>query len=126
MPPAGFVASEWIIHVVTEVAHRTVDALPSEWEVTRLAHRLREHLPEFRARYGLETVAVFGSYVRNEQHLDSDLDLLVTFSRTLDLIDLVGLRDELTELIGVPADVVMRSTLRPRLARYVLREAVGV
>jgi len=105
---------------VAEPALGTVDTLPPEWEVTRLAAVLRAHLPDLRARYGLESVALFGSYVRNEQRPDSDLDLLVTFTRRLTLFDLIRLADAL----GVPVDVARRDNLQPRLARYILREAL--
>jgi predicted nucleotidyltransferase len=40
---------------------------------------LRQHLPALREEYGVESFAVFGSYVRGEHHPDSDIDLLVTF-----------------------------------------------
>lgn len=116
----------WVDSDVAEAVDRTVDALPPEWEVTRLAHRLREHLPELRARHGLETVALFGSYVRNEQRPNSDLDMLVTLSRTPTLFDLVELGDDLADAVGVPVDIARRDRLQPRLARYILREAVEV
>ena len=111
---------------MAEIARRTVDALPPDWEVSRLAQRLREHLPEIRARYGLDNVALFGSYIRNEQRSDSDLDMLVTFTRTLSLFDLVGLSEDLRDALGVPVDLAQRDRLQPRLARYILREAVEV
>jgi uncharacterized protein len=126
MPPARFATLTWPTCIVAEIAHRTVDALPPEWEVTRLAQRLREHLPELRARYGLETVALFGSYVRNEQRPDSDLDVLVTLSRSPTLFDLVGLGDDFADALCVPVDVALRDRLQARLARYILREAVEV
>jgi hypothetical protein len=44
MLSSGFTALVWLTCVVAEIAHRTVDALPPEWEVSRLAQRLREHL----------------------------------------------------------------------------------
>jgi len=94
---------------VAEPALGTVDTLPPEWEVTRLVQRLRAQLPELRVRYGLESVALFGSYVRNEQRPDSDLDLLATFSRTPTLFDLVEVEDDLKERLGVPLDLVLRS-----------------
>ncbi len=90
----------------------------------RLAQRLRAHLPELRARYGPDSVALFGSYVRNEQRPDSDLDVLVTLSRGLSLFELIDAEDDLKELLGVPVDVALRDDLQPRLARYILREAV--
>jgi uncharacterized protein len=126
MPPARFAATGRMSYTVAEVVHRTVDVLPPEWEVTRLAQRLREYLPELAVRYGLENVALFGSYVRNEQRPDSDLDVLVTLTRTLSLFDLVGLGDDLQDALGVPVDVTQRDRLQPRLARYILREAVEV
>jgi len=109
---------------VAEPALGTVDALPPDWEVTRLATVLRAHLPDLRARYGLESVALFGSYVRNEQRPDSDLDVLVTLSRRLGLFDLIRLGDDLADALGVPVDVALRDHLQPRIARYILREAV--
>jgi predicted nucleotidyltransferase len=109
---------------MAERATRTVEALPPEWEVSRLAQRLREILPEFRARYHIDSICLFGSYVRNEQRPDSDLDLLVKFSETPSLLGLVGAQQDLEEAIGVKVDLVMRSGLRPRFLRYVLREAV--
>jgi len=111
---------------MAETVTRMVDDLPPNWEVRRIADRLRALLPEVRERYGVESVEVFGSYVRNEQRPGSDLDLLVTFSRTPTLFDLVGLTDDLTDLLSVPADVVMRSSLSPRILRWVDREAVAL
>jgi len=109
---------------VAEVGARTVESLPADWPVARLAAALRAHLPALRARYHLDTAALFGSYVRNEQRPESDLDVLVTFSRTPNLFDLVRLEDELAAALGVPVDVVLRSELGPRITRYVMREAI--
>lgn len=111
---------------MAEPALGTVDTLPPDWEVTRLAAVLRAHLPDLRARYGLESMALFGSYVRNEQRPDSDLDVLVTLSRGLGMFDLIHAEDDLKERLGVKVDVVLRSELGPRILRYVLREAVVV
>jgi uncharacterized protein len=111
---------------VAETAARSVESLPAEWEVTRLAEVIRAHLPALRERYGVERVALFGSYVRNEQGNNSDLDVLVTLSRTLSLLDRVGLRDDLADTLGVPVDVAVRDQLQARLARVILREAIDL
>lgn len=103
----------------------TVD-LPRDWEAARLATQLRAHLPMLQNRYHLQSVALFGSYVRNEQHAGSDLDVLVTFTHVPSLFDLAGLRNELSDLLGVSVDVVTRSSLPPRIARWVDREAVAL
>ena len=46
---------------------------------TDLIHTLQVHLPELRQAYGVRTLGVFGSHVRGEARLDSDLDVLVEF-----------------------------------------------
>lgn len=88
--------------------------------------RLRPSLPSLHERYGVRVMAVFGSYVWNEQHPGSDLDLLAEFDRTLGLLEFIGLKDDLTNIAGVPVDAVSRSRLQPRIARYVVREAVAL
>lgn len=111
---------------MAETVARTVDTLPPDWEVTRLAQRLREHLPELRARHHVDALALFGSYVRNEQRPDSDLDLLIEFSRIPGLLAFIGLEDELSETLGVAVDLVMPSALRSPLREIILDEAVSL
>lgn len=109
-----------------ETAARTVDDLPSDWEVTRLAQRLRVMLPGVRARYRVGSIAMFGSYVRNEQRPDSDLDPLVTCNGPLGLFEEVDLCDELTSGLGVRVHIARGNGLQARIAQYILREALEV
>lgn len=109
-----------------ETRIRTVDELPTGWEVTRLAQRLRANLSDLSDRHGVDSIALFGSYVRNEQHPDSDLDVLVTFHRTPSLFGLMRVEDDISSIVGVPVDLLVQSSLQPRFARYVQREAVSL
>jgi predicted nucleotidyltransferase len=105
---------------------RTVETLPDDWEVARLARILREHLPDLRERYGISSLELFGSYVRNEQHQDSDLDVLVGYQRAPSLLGLIALQDHLSDLLGVRVDLTMRSGLRPGIRRYLLTDTIAV
>lgn len=87
---------------------------------------LREHLPELRARYGVRSLALFGSYVRGEQDVDSDLDVLVDYEAPPDLFQFVELEDTLSQLLGVKVDLVMKSALRPRIGKRILAESIPV
>ncbi|MCH8055412.1 MAG: nucleotidyltransferase family protein [Deltaproteobacteria bacterium] len=88
---------------------------------------LRAHLPELRQRYGIRSLAVFGSYVRAEQKRGSDLDLLVEFDdRGLSLFDFVKIENYLSEILGVKVDLVERSTLKPAIGRHILEEALPI
>ena len=86
--------------------------------------RLREEMPHLRACYGVETLGVFGSYARGEQTDESDLDLLVTFSKTPDLLTFVDLADYLEACLGCKVDLMTPNALkrRKRLASYILPE----
>jgi predicted nucleotidyltransferase len=90
----------------------------------RIRRVLKRNLPMLRERYHIQSLGLFGSYVRREQSADSDLDLLVTFSEVPSLLRFVALENELCDLVGVQVDLVMRDALKPRLGRRILEEVV--
>lgn len=77
-------------------------------------------------RYSVETLEVFGSYVRSEQKKDSDLDILVTFKEVPSLLTFLAIENYLTDLLGVKVDLVMKDSLKPKIGGQILREAVPV
>ena len=91
-----------------------------------ILQNLRTLLPGLREQYGVETLEVFGSRVRGEELAESDLDLLVTFRETPGLLKLIALENEISDRLGMPVDLVMRHSLKPRLRNRVLSEAVAV
>ena len=91
--------------------------------IEELRERLREELPRLRQEHHVETLAVFGSRLRGDHRPDSDLDVLVTFSKTPGLIAFMKLQYELTDLLGVEVDLVTRGGLKPRIGSRILGEA---
>ena len=83
-----------------------------------------EQKSTLRDRYNVESIGIFGSYVRGEQKKKSDLDVLVEFYRTIDLFTFVELEDFLSEVPGVKVDLVMKSALKPHIKDRILKEAV--
>ncbi len=80
--------------------------------------------PTLMDRYNVESIGISGSYVRGAQKKKSDLDVLVEFCRTIDRFTFVELEDFLSEVPGVKVDLVMKSTLKPRIKDRILKEAV--
>jgi uncharacterized protein len=87
---------------------------------------LRQQLPMLTERYSVETLEVFGSYVRSEQKKDSDLDILVTFKEVPSLLTFIAIENYLSDLLGVKVDLVMKDSLKPKIGQKILREAVPV
>lgn len=87
---------------------------------------LAAHRDELVGRYHLSELGVFGSYVRGEQRVDSDVDILVSFAATPSLFSLIALEDELCNLLGLPVDVAVKSALRPHISSQILREVVMI
>ncbi len=87
---------------------------------------MQKYKPELERDYGVNELGIFGSYVRGEQRPDSDLDLLVEFKPDvkMDLIKFVELEERISALLGVKVDLVMKSGLKPRIGKHILREAL--
>jgi len=95
----------------------------------RPSGRIEQHRDRIRAIVAEHRAAeprVFGSVARGEDEPGSDIDLLVAFTDEASLLDEVGLRVALTDLLQVEVDVVAVDTLRGAFRDRVLREAVPV
>jgi uncharacterized protein len=86
--------------------------------------QLRRMQPDLRRRYPIRELGVFGSYVRGQQREDSDLDIVVNLDRGIGLLELAGLRQDLSEALGMKVDLVMRDAVKRRIANRILSEAV--
>jgi len=74
---------------------------------------LREHKEELAQRYGVQELAIFGSYARGEQTLVSDVDILVTLGKPLGL-RFFELWDYLENLLGLQVDLLTPNAVRQK------------
>lgn len=87
---------------------------------------LRENQDVLNERFGVRSLALFGSVARDEATADSDVDLLAEFERPVGLFELFALQDELESLLNCSVDVGTVDSLKPRVRAQVLEEAVYV
>ena len=83
---------------------------------------IKHNKKEISSRYGVKKLGLFGSYVKDRQRKRSDIDLLVTFDRDIDLFEFVDLRDYLEERLHAKIDLVMESALKPKIRKHILAE----
>lgn len=72
-------------------------------------------------KYKVKSIALFGSYVRNEQRKDSDVDLLVEFEEDT-YNNFINLIFTLETLLKKEVTVVSIEDLSPYIRPYILRE----
>ncbi|HAM45099.1 MAG TPA: Cro/Cl family transcriptional regulator [Propionibacteriaceae bacterium] len=106
----------------TEAVRKSLETA-TQVRPSQLLHLVRDQVLQAIHNVGGQEVRVFGSVARNRDQPGSDIDLLVTFPPTADIITLLTLEDELSTLLTVPVDVVSAGGSGPTLTRA-LAEAV--
>jgi predicted nucleotidyltransferase len=91
--------------------------------IMQISSILKETLPYIKNKYGVEEMEIFGSYVREEDTANSDIDLLVSFSKAPSLIKFIELENYLSGLLGIKVDLVMKNSLKKNLRQNILSEA---
>lgn len=81
-----------------------------------------DKLVEICHQYGIVRVGLFGSVARGEATEESDLDLLVEFSRRISLLNMVALERELSAALGRKVDLLTEEAISPYLRDRIRRD----
>jgi len=95
-------------------------------DINKIKLILRESTAYLKSAYDVESIGIFGSFVRDEQNSKSDLDLLVTFIRKPGLFKFISLENYLSELLGLKVDLVMPSALKKRIGKEIHSEVISI
>lgn len=89
---------------------------------------LRHHAEGLVQRFGVKSLALFGSVAQNRCRRESDVDLLVTFEpgRPSGMLEFVDLKAWLEGILSRPVDLVTPANLKPRIRDRILREAIEI
>lgn len=71
-------------------------------------------------------VAIFGSFARGEEHANSDVDILIDFNGQVDLLELIGIEQELSELLGFKVDLVTMRSVNNLLKPYIEADMIRI
>jgi len=96
--------------------------------IEEIKKKLAELKPSLKEEFKVQSIGVFGSYLRGEEKKGSDLDVLVEFEESagLSLLDFIGLENYLSDALGVKVDLVEKSALKPRIGKHILKEVVNI
>lgn len=96
----------------------------SQIELDDILAALRHRLPQWKTRFGITEVGVFGSVVRGSAREESDLDVLVDYNTAPSLFQLSALQREMSQITGRNVDLSLRQTLKPAIGKRILAEVV--
>ena len=86
---------------------------------------LIEHEEELKSKFKVKELGIFGSYARNEQREDSDVDIIVDFDGPIGL-EFVDLAEHLESILGLKVDLVPRDAIKSNKWKYVKEDLLYV
>ena len=87
---------------------------------------LKEYKQHFTKTYGVTKIGLFGSYARDEQKEDSDIDITVEIDSKNSFRSFFGLKKELEEKLGKKIDLGIESTLKPIAKKQIQKDLIYV
>ncbi|MBU0667512.1 nucleotidyltransferase family protein [Patescibacteria group bacterium] len=83
---------------------------------------LKKIVVPFAKNHNVNYIAVFGSFARGKAKKQSDIDLLVSFSKPISLLDLISMELKLGEKMKKKVDLVTKKALHPKIAKYIKKD----
>lgn len=86
---------------------------------------LSKHKSQLFKAYPLKSIAIFGSYSRQDQNEISDLDLLVEFNDKIG-VRFIDLADEIETIVGIRVDLVSKNGLKEKYRKVIDKDLIYV
>ena len=96
------------------------------YSIDEIRKIINSHKDFFEKKYCVKNFILFGSYAKNLQTADSDIDLLVNFSQPIDMFDFIDLQDYLAKIFNKKIDLGTINSLKEFVKKPVLKEAVAL
>jgi hypothetical protein len=77
-------------------------------------------------KHGVVRASLFGSVARGDATKDSDIDILIELKDDIDLLEFIGIKQELETVLGRKVDLVEYDCIKPQLRENILSEQVVI
>ena len=94
--------------------------------LTLIIKNLQKNKSTLAKKFKVKELAVFGSYAREENLKNSDLDLLVEFSEPVSFFTFFDLEEYLEKTLKIRIDLVSKKALKPKLEQHILRDIITI
>jgi len=86
---------------------------------------LSKHKPELEKHFKVRKIALFGSYAREEQNQESDVDVLVDVAPSIGL-EFVTLAERIEQLLGIRVEVVSSRAVKSKKMKFIKQDLIYV
>lgn len=93
--------------------------------IAEVENKLRELKPVLNKKYSIEKIGYFGSYARNEHTSSSDIDILVSFSKSPGW-EFFDIQELLEQELGLCVDLVSEKALKEHLRQIILNNVIYI
>ncbi|MCG6551983.1 MAG: nucleotidyltransferase family protein [Candidatus Magnetominusculus sp. LBB02] len=91
-----------------------------------MLQEIEHKIVNFLKPHGVKSVAIFGSYARGEFSDNSDIDIVVEFLTNKTLYDIVGIEQDLSEVLGIKVDLLTEHAISPYLIEDIKKSLVKI
>jgi predicted nucleotidyltransferase len=94
--------------------------------LNQILKELKIILPIIKDDFFVDSIEVFGSYANKTQNSKSDVDILVTFTKTPGLLKFIELENFISDRLNLKVDLVMKNSIKPALKNYILPQVIHI
>ena len=87
---------------------------------------IREMIKPVLIRHRMKRAGIFGSVAKGYAVPDSDIDILVELGNQISLLEFIGIKYELEDLLGRKVDLLEYQAVKPRLKDKILAEEIRI
>jgi len=85
---------------------------------------LKKELPELKSKYYVKRIGIFGSYAKDLQKEDSDIDIIVEFKKPIGL-EFIDFTERLEKLFNKKVDILTRDGIRSIRIKKIADDILG-
>lgn len=88
----------------------------------QICEKIFEQLPFLKSKYHVKRIGIFGSFVRGEQRIGSDVDLLVEFKTPVGFFEFIRLENFLSRALHKKVDLISKKALKTAIKKEIFKE----
>lgn len=90
---------------------------------TNILNYLKEHYSEFKNKYNIEKIGLFGSYARDEANNNSDIDIFVKMNPSL--FNMIAIKEQIENDLDRKVDIIREhKNIKPLFLKMIQKDLI--